>query len=147
MIITKQQYNTLPTRLQKWFNILPDKQMYKCDNSGESLEIFGTTDGGRKPRKNVHPTVKPIKLGAYLTMIGSREGDIVLDPFCGSGSFNISSVITKRQYIGIELDPEMCDIARRRIEYWKQNPQGPKGRKKKQPENKEQPEVEELTLF
>ncbi|MCJ7540735.1 MAG: hypothetical protein MUO88_13855, partial [Desulfobacterales bacterium] len=38
------------------------------------------------PRKNTHPTVKPIKLMAYLITMGSRENDIVLDPFAGSGS-------------------------------------------------------------
>ncbi len=96
---------------------LDDKQMYKCDNSGESLEIFGTTDGGRKARKNNHATVKPITLGSYLVSIGSRPGDVVLDPYCGSGSFCISAAITDRKYIGIELDAEMVDISRRRIEH------------------------------
>jgi DNA modification methylase len=94
---------------------LPDKQMYKQDNSGESLEIFGTTDGGRKPRKNPHPTCKPIKLGAYLVAIGSRPEDIVYDPFCGSGSFCVSAAIMDRRYIGTEIDGEMCGIAERRI--------------------------------
>jgi len=104
-----------PSEKNAGLSELDDQQMYKCDNSGESLEIFGTTDGGRKPRKNPHPTVKPIKLGAYLIAIGSRPGDIVYDPFCGSGSFCISAAITGRQYIGTEIDGEMCDIAERRI--------------------------------
>lgn len=94
---------------------LSDKQMYKCDNSGESLEIFGTTDGGRKPRKNNHATVKPIKLGAYLVAIGSRPGDVVYDPYCGSGSFCVSAAVMERKYIGNEIDEEMVDIAEKRI--------------------------------
>ena len=94
---------------------LPAKQMYKCDGSGRSLEIFGTTDGGRQPRQNYHATVKPIKLGCYLVTIGSRPGDVVLDPFCGSGSFCVAAAISDRRYIGCELDADMCDISRRRI--------------------------------
>lgn len=101
---------------------LPDKQMYKCDNSGESLEIFGTTDGGRKPRKNIHPTCKSISLMGYLLSIGSREGDFVYDPYAGSCTTACASVILKRNYGGAELDPEYHDIGVRRIEYWKNNP-------------------------
>lgn len=96
---------------------LPDKQMYKCDNSGESLEIFGTTDGGRKLRKNIHPTCKSLALMSYLIMLSSREGDIVLDPYLGSGTTACSAVILNRHYIGCELDPEYVDIAERRIAY------------------------------
>jgi site-specific DNA-methyltransferase (adenine-specific) len=107
-----------PSEKNAGLNELPDKQMYKCDNSGESLEIFGSTDGGRKPRKNRHATVKPIKLGAYLVAIGSRPGDVVYDPFCGSGSFCISAALMGgRQYIGNELDGEMVDIAEKRVEW------------------------------
>jgi len=91
------------------------KQMYKCDNTGNSLEIFGTTDGGRQPRQNTHPTVKPIKLGSWFIAIGSRPGDVMLDPYTGSGTFCISAALGKRRYIGMELDEEMCDIGRRRV--------------------------------
>ncbi len=96
---------------------LEDKQMYKCDNSGESLEIFGTTDGGRKPRKNAHPTVKPIKLMSYLIAIGSRPGDVVYDPYMGSGTTGISCALSGRHYIGTEIDGEMVDIGERRIKW------------------------------
>lgn len=68
------------------------------------------------PRKNPHPTVKPIKLMAYLITMGSRENDIVLDPFVGSGSTCIAAKILNRRYIGIELSPEYREIAVRRLE-------------------------------
>lgn len=106
-----------PSEKNAGLSELDEKQMYKCDNSGESLEIFGTTDGGRKPRENYHNTVKSIKLGAYLIAIGSRVGDIVFDPFCGSGSFCISAAISRRHYIGTEIDADMCNISERRIEW------------------------------
>jgi site-specific DNA-methyltransferase (adenine-specific) len=69
-----------------------------------------------KPRKNEHPTVKPIKLMAYLITMGSRENDIVLDPFAGSGTTCIAAKMLNRKYIGIELSPEYREIAVRRLE-------------------------------
>jgi len=98
---------------------LPEKQMYKCDGSGQSLEIFGTTDGGRKPRSNNHPTVKPIKLISYLITLGSRTGDTVLDPFLGSGTTAISCEILGRNCIGYEIDRDYFNIAIKRIEVFK----------------------------
>jgi site-specific DNA-methyltransferase (adenine-specific) len=52
---------------------------------------------------------------SYLIMMGSREGDIVLDPFCGSGSTCIAAKLLGRQYIGIELNPKYHDIAVKRV--------------------------------
>ena len=68
------------------------------------------------PRKNTHPTVKPAKLMAYLIAMGSRENDIVLDPFAGSGTTCIAAKTLNRRYIGIELSPEYHEIAVRRLE-------------------------------
>lgn len=70
-------------------------------------------------RKNPHPTVKPLQLMAYLITMGSREGDIVLDPFCGSATTCIAAMMLKRDYIGIEISPEYREIALKRIEYFR----------------------------
>jgi site-specific DNA-methyltransferase (adenine-specific) len=72
-----------------------------------------------KPKGNLHPTVKPIKLMSYLVMLGSREGDLVLDPFVGSGSTLIACKLLKRDYIGIEINEEYYKIALKRLEAWK----------------------------
>lgn len=69
-------------------------------------------------RKNDHPTVKPIKLMAYLVSMGSREGDTVLDPFCGSGTACIASVLLKRKSIGIEIDAHYSNIAATRVRHY-----------------------------
>ena len=69
-----------------------------------------------KAEKNSHPTVKPIKLMTYLITMGSREGDVVLDPFCGSGTTCMAAKMLKRRYIGMELSPEYREIAMKRIE-------------------------------
>jgi site-specific DNA-methyltransferase (adenine-specific) len=65
--------------------------------------------------KNHHPTVKPITLMSYLITMGSREGDLVLDPFLGSGSTCVAAKMLGRSAIGIEIDKEYCEIARERI--------------------------------
>ena len=72
-----------------------------------------------EPRKNPHPTVKPLALMSYLITMGSRPGDIVLDPFCGTGSTCISAMMLKRDYFGIELSPEYNEIALKRLEHFR----------------------------
>ena len=66
--------------------------------------------------KNHHPTVKPIKLMSYLITLGSREGDIILDPFIGSGTTAIAAVMMGRHYIGYETDREYVKIAKARLQ-------------------------------
>ena len=71
--------------------------------------------------KNIHPTVKPIKLMSYLISLATREGDVVLDPFIGSGTTAIASILLNRKFIGFEKEKEYCDIADLRIKkYTKQ---------------------------
>lgn len=65
--------------------------------------------------KHLHPTQKPLKLIRRLIEASSNEGDIVLDPFSGAGSTQISSIQLKRHYIGIELDEEYYRIGLQRI--------------------------------
>jgi site-specific DNA-methyltransferase (adenine-specific) len=65
--------------------------------------------------KNYHPTVKPISLMSYLVTLGSREGDLVLDPFVGSGTTCIAAKLLSRKYIGMEMDDEYVVIAQERI--------------------------------
>jgi DNA modification methylase len=77
-------------------------------------------------RKNPHPTVKPLKLMSYLITMGSREGDIVLDPFCGTGTTCIAAMMLKRDYLGVEISKEYHEIALKRLEYFKQVLERPK---------------------
>ncbi len=68
------------------------------------------------PRANYHPTVKPLKLMSYLITLGSRHGDVVLDPFMGSGTTCVAASQLGRRYIGIELHEEYVHIAQQRLE-------------------------------
>ena len=69
-----------------------------------------------KPTKNNHPTVKPLKLMSYLITLGSREGDLILDPFMGSGTTGIACKLLDRDFIGCEISKEYFEIAQKRIE-------------------------------
>jgi len=71
------------------------------------------------PRKNTHPTIKPLKLMQYLITLGSREGDIVLDPFSGSGTTGLACIDLNRKYILIEKEQQYYDIINERITNWK----------------------------
>jgi len=66
-------------------------------------------------KQNFHPTVKPIELMSYLITLGSREGDLVVDPFVGSGTTCIAAKMLERNYAGIEKEEDYVLIATERI--------------------------------
>jgi DNA modification methylase len=66
-------------------------------------------------KQNIHPTVKPIELMSYLVTLGSREGDVVVDPFVGSGTTCIAAKMLDRKYIGIEKEKDYAIIAKTRV--------------------------------
>jgi len=86
MILSKEQYNKLPKHLQGYF-------------------IKG----------NIHVAVKPLALMSYLVTLGSREKDVVLDPFIGSGTTAIACKLLRRSCIGIEVEPDYCKISQERL--------------------------------
>jgi len=63
---------------------------------------------------NKHPTVKSVKLMSYLIAIGSRPGDVILDPFAGSGTAGVSATAQGREYILIEREKEYFEILKAR---------------------------------
>lgn len=72
---------------------------------------------------NNHPTVKPVKLFAFLLSMFCPEGGVVLDPFCGSGTTGVAAKQQGFEFIGVELNPEYAEIARARIDGVKQEKQ------------------------
>ena len=121
----------LPEEQQKIFPFLYVPKASKSErNKGlENLETknkwlnggggVGITERENVLAKNIHPTAKPIKLMSYLITLTTRENDIVLDPFIGSGTTAISSILLKRRFIGFEREEEYYKIATERIKYSK----------------------------
>jgi site-specific DNA-methyltransferase (adenine-specific) len=63
-----------------------------------------------------HPTIKPLGLIEKLVRNSSKVGDVILDPFMGSGTTGVACKALGRDFIGIELDDEYFNIAKKRIE-------------------------------
>lgn len=62
-----------------------------------------------------HPTIKPLNIIENLIKNSSKEGDVVLDAFMGSGTTGVACKALKRDFIGIELDQHFFEIAENRI--------------------------------
>ena len=91
---------------------------------GASRYWCGDRDQGdvwyfNKPRVNdLHPTMKPVELVERAIRNSSRAGDVVLDPFGGSGSTLIAAEKSGRRARLIELDPKYVDVIVRRWQDW-----------------------------
>jgi site-specific DNA-methyltransferase (adenine-specific) len=86
------------------------------DTAASNLWTDLTVPFWSMPENTAHPTQKPEKLVAKLLLASSRPGDLVLDPFLGSGTSAVVARKLGRRFIGIEIDPEHCLAALRRLE-------------------------------
>ena len=68
------------------------------------------------PENTDHPTQKPEKLLAKITLASSREGDLVFDPFNGSGTTTVVAKKLGRHYLGVEIDETFCCLAQKRLD-------------------------------
>lgn len=78
--------------------------------SSKTVHQFNNT------RDRIHPTQKPVELMSLYINNSSEAGDVVLDPFMGSGSTAVASILNNRNYIGFELDKEYFDSCLSRIQ-------------------------------
>ena len=104
----------------------------KQENAGKQMrDLWAITEqpvpGGEQvvwplptpaPREKVHgrhPTQKPIALLDRVVAASAQPGDLVLDPFCGSGTTGVAAVRAGCRFLGLERDPEYVDLAARRL--------------------------------
>ena len=130
----KKNINQLPEPVQKTFPFLIVPKASKSEKN-DGLELMeekksgayvgrgGTQEdpnGMFKDRdsksRNIHPTVKPLTLMNYLVTLGSRKGDMVLDPFMGSGTTPLACISLERKYIGIDNEEDYYKIAKARVD-------------------------------
>ncbi len=69
----------------------------------------------REKRHGRHPTQKPLRLVRRALVACTREGDLVFDPFCGSGTTGVAAKELDRSFVGAELEREFCELAARRV--------------------------------
>lgn len=87
----------------KTFNFLSQQEMV-------NLYSYSITH-----KKTTHPTEKPLEFIKKLIAVSSNKGDLVLDPFMGSGTTAAACQELKRQYIGFDTDAEYLRMARQRL--------------------------------
>ena len=86
-------------------------KMYRIQHGGviNADSIKGNNE------KRFHPTQKPVILFSKIVEDFSKEGDLILDPFLGSGTTAIACKQLKRNFIGIEISEAYCKIAKQRL--------------------------------
>lgn len=85
---------------------------YDSDERYPRSVLHFSTD---KQKCALHPTQKPVALLEYLIRLYTDEDDLVLDNCMGSGSTGIACLHSGRKFVGIEIDPDMFDAAKKRI--------------------------------
>ena len=79
------------------------------------IKCFTNNCNNQFQRIETHPTQKPIELMKYLVLTYSNPGDIILDPFAGSGTTLVAAKDLDRRFIGIELNQGYVDICHKRL--------------------------------
>jgi len=77
--------------------------------------VYTAPQYNSKTDKQVHPAQKPLMLMERLILLSSNEGDIVLDPFCGSGTTCVAAKMLNRKFIGVDSNIDYCTIATSRV--------------------------------
>jgi DNA modification methylase len=113
-------FNPASTSRGSWGFILSSPILYYGKNpknirkSGAS-SVWGKY-GGDTEIKELHPCPKPLKFTIWAVDKVSFEGDIILDPFMGSGTTGVACVNTRRRFIGIEIEEKYFNAACKRVE-------------------------------
>jgi site-specific DNA-methyltransferase (adenine-specific) len=104
-----------PAKKEKDFGLTGEEK--EIDNDYGFKKDIKVEDRERRndPRKNIHPTTKPVKLMSYIITLFTREGDWVIDPFLGSGTSGLASKLLNRNFIGVEREKEYFDICEERL--------------------------------
>jgi site-specific DNA-methyltransferase (adenine-specific) len=112
------------------------KHMFNYDlmkqlNNGKQMKNFWQIDEKQEEVPNVwqisaplgdekqfgkHPTQKPIELLKRIILASTNEGDLVLDPFCGSSTTGVAAVLEKRRYVGIDMEEQYLELSEKRLE-------------------------------
>ncbi len=116
LYITKLSEKDDKTRI---FNRLPEYSNSKLPGKLYFEDVWYINRDYQKGGKKT-PTRLPLEVTDKCLLIGSKEGDMILEPFCGSGSVILSCIKHKRQYYGFELSKPIFDVAETRINEFKQ---------------------------
>ncbi|MDR2477313.1 MAG: site-specific DNA-methyltransferase [Treponema sp.] len=93
----------------------PEDKLKKENTQMRSVWSISTPRNGEK-EQGKHPTQKPLDLLKRIVLASTNEHDIVLDPFCGSGTTGVAcGYFGNRSFVGIEIDKNYCELAKKRL--------------------------------
>ena len=97
--------------------VLVSQKGQKCNWYDESHRVENVIRhiGKILPSKDQHPTEKPIELAQHFIRLHSQPGDLILDPFAGSGSTGVAARKEGRRFLGFEIDPKWHEAAAKRV--------------------------------
>jgi len=120
-LLTWHKTNPIPMCGNRY---LPDTE-YLLFFRAEGVPLYGkyetkskyyiTKTNKEDKEKFGHPAIKPLHITRNIIINSSKEGDIVLDPYIGSGTTAVAAVQTNRHYIGYEIEPNYAMMAKERI--------------------------------
>lgn len=92
-------------------------------NGNKQMKDVWTTSLTKPSEKKQgkHPTQKPLELLERIILASTNENDIILDPFCGSGTTGIAAIKLNRKFIGIDSEKEYLDLSIRRFQEIKED--------------------------
>ena len=108
--VNKGELNSLKTISRSFKKYESDRKL-----PSTVLKINAVQSNSKEKSDGSHPTQKPVALFEYLIKTYTNEGELILDNCIGSGTTAIACINTKRNFIGIELDPEYIKIAEKRL--------------------------------
>lgn len=102
---------------EAWIYFINNGKTGKFNNKGKVIHDFyeSSVIGAKEKKYGKHPTQKPVALMEYFVYLLSDKGDLVLDPFMGSGSTGVAALNKDRRFYGIELDHSYYKIASSRV--------------------------------
>jgi site-specific DNA-methyltransferase (cytosine-N4-specific) len=108
-----------PTRAHEYMFLFSKNERYKYDSDavrGPNARNLRTIwDVNTQPYKEAHFATYPVQLVEPCVHLATAAGDLVLDPFIGSGTTGVAALGTGRRFVGVELNPSYVNIAERRV--------------------------------
>ena len=104
------KWGFIPAHLIFYYGVDP-----RAGRNSVASSTWGKNDSVSDMKNTLHPCPKPLKFTRWLIEKATLPGDIVIDPFMGSGTTGVACVQLRRHFIGIELDPAYFAVAENRI--------------------------------
>lgn len=95
-----------------------DYKLMKKTNDGKQMRNVWEMSAPQAEEKKFgkHPTQKPVELLKRIISASTKEGDLVVDPFCGSSTTGVAAVLLNRKYVGVDLEEEYLRLSVKRLE-------------------------------